>query len=246
MPSITERPIDVGSRAVASTLAQKLVDATTGNKDGIVGNEDQPAGGALHTTWFDTNPLLFKLKETIDAGLSKSDEQQRLGIFLAGFEKTVGAPSTLARPDHVSAPDWNAYLVDKAITLTRLGRAPDSVVDQYVKASGTIDGEKLADRDVFTQTWAPTKAGEGSGKTLVFSPGFLETGRDYVDQIEQANALGYTCVVMDHQWAGLSSGDKGGIDSAAGITRDLASVVADAAQSGHHVVVVGTSMGGGA
>jgi alpha-beta hydrolase superfamily lysophospholipase len=237
--------LDVGSRARAELFSQLIDDATTGNKDGIAGNEDKIAGDVSGQTIFETNPLLFKLKETIDAGFSKLPEEQKLATFLAGAEKAWGRPvSDVPKPSFVSQQDWNAHLVDKAIQLVRLGRDPSSVTDKYVHASGTVEGMKLADRELFTQTWAPT--GPSNGETLVFGPGFLEDHDDYIEQIETANKLGYTCEVYDQQWAGLTSGAHGQIDDAYGITRDAAAVCADAAQSGNHVILVGTSMGGGA
>jgi pimeloyl-ACP methyl ester carboxylesterase len=236
--SFGEPPISLGSRAVVATLAKKLDDAT-------LGNEARKAGDASSARLFDTNPILFKMRAFFEVGFSKRDEESRLGAFLAAAEKAWGTPiTTQARPAHVSSEDWNAHLVDKAITLVRLGRAPDDVRDGFVHAKGKVDGHAIAERDIFTQTWAPI--GEPSGKTIVISPGFLETGRNYVEQIEMVNKLGHKVVVMDHQWAGLSEGKKGGIDRGFGITRDVAAVAADAAQDGNEAVLVGTSMGGGA
>lgn len=244
MPTI----LDVGSAARAKLFTQLIDDATTGNKDGIAGNETKQAGDVSGQTIFETNPLLFKLKETIDAGFSKLPEEQKLAAFLAAAEKAWGRPvSDVPKPSFISQQDWNAHLVDKAIQLVRLGRDPSSVVDKYVHASGSVEDMKLADRELFTQTWAPT--GPSNGKTLVFGPGFLEDHNDYVEQIQIANKLGYTCEVFDQQWAGLTSGASGQIDDAYGIARDTAAVAADAAQSGgggNHVILVGTSMGGGA
>ncbi len=241
MPAI----LNLGSRATVATLNKKLDDATVGNKDGLVGNEPGTVGEGKRAGAFDTNPILFKLRAFFEVGASKVDEEARLTQFLGAAEKAWDHKvSTLDKPAHVSAADWNAYLVDKAITLVRFGREPGEVTDAFVTARGSVDGHAIAERQVFTQTWKPTAP--ANGKTAVISPGFLETGRNYAEQIQLLNARGYEVVVMDHQWAGLSDGKQGGIDRGFGIARDLAAVTAKAAEGGNKVVVIGTSMGGGA
>ena len=236
MPIVPDRiangRLNLGSRATVATLVKKLEDATVGNKDGIVGNETQAAGQTAHTSLFDKNPMLFRMRA------------QKLTGFMKTFTAEFGPVTSLAKPADVSASDWDAHLVDKAITLVRLGRTPTDVEDKLVHASGSVNGADIKDRDVFTQKWRAT--GAPKNETVVISPGFLETGRNYTEQIQLLNAKGYDVVVMDHQWAGLSSGKKGGIDRGFGIARDVAAVVADAAQSGQRVSIMGTSMGGGA
>jgi alpha-beta hydrolase superfamily lysophospholipase len=232
-----------GSPAISRTLAEKLDDATSGNKDGIVGNERAAAGSTAGTSIFDTNPLLFGARALV-RGLLAPDDRARVQSFVTKFSEQHGPITTLARPAYVSEAAWNTFVADKAITLQRLGEAPSAVKEAIVRASGSVNGEAIAPRDIFTQTWAPD--GTPSGKTIVISPGFLETGRDYVEQIQLLRKLGHEVVVMDQQWAGLTSGDKGGIDRGFGITRDVAAVTAAAAQGGNEVILVGTSMGAGA
>ena len=241
-----------GSRATVATLLAKLEDATVGNKDGLVGNEAKKTGDASGASLFDTNPLLFKLRGSLSVGWSKKDEEAKLASFLGAVERELGPITTEKKPAWVSPADWNAHVVDKAITLVRLGRAPADAVDGFVKASGSVDGHAIAARDVFTQTWAASPGVKASGQTLVISPGFLETGRNYTEQIQLLNAQGHEVVVMDHQWSGLSGdpargeGAKGHIDRGFGIARDVAAVVAHVASSGKSVTLVGTSMGAGA
>jgi len=239
--------LSIQSRATLGTLVQKLNDATVGNKDGIVGNEDKPAGSPAGASAFDTNPMLFKLRAFF-ASDSRSSDEARLSGFLDAAEKTWGTPvSSLPRPAHVSAEAWSTHLVDKAITLVRLGREPGDITDGIVAARGSVDGQAIAPRDVFTQTFKAI--GTPSGKTIVMTPGFLESGRNYVEQAQLLNKAGHDVVVLDHQWAGLSSGgNQGGIDRGFGIARDVAAVVADVAarSPAQTVVIVGTSMGAGA
>lgn len=247
-----------GSRATVATLISRLEDATVGNKDGIVGNESRKAGDAGGANVFDTNPLLFQLRGFFSVGLSKKDENKRLGEFLAAFEKQLGPVTTQAKPAWVKQSDWNTYVVDKAITMVRLGRPPGDCVDGLVQARGSVDGHTIEPRDVFTQTWKPPAGVTPSGKTVVISPGFLESGRNYVEQIQLLNKQGHEVVVMDHQWAGLSGnptkgdggGAKGHIDRGFGIARDVAAVAAHVAAQGgaqgKNITLVGTSMGAGA
>jgi len=234
-----------GSRAQVSTFIAKLADAT-GNKDGIVGNETSAKNTAPKTTWFDTNPLLFSLKQHLAVGFSKADETAQLAQFLGAFEKSAGPVTTLPRPAHVSVEDFNGFQLDKAITLVRFGRDPASVTDHVVSARGSVDGNAIAPRDVFVQRFAPQ--GTPSGKTIVVSPGFLEDGRNHIEQAMLLSEKGHAVVVLDHQWAGLSSSSNGGIDRGFGIARDVAAVAGWAAAEapGTQLILLGTSMGAGA
>ena len=46
----------------------------------------------------------------------------------------------------------------------------------------------------------------------MLSPGFQETGRNFYEQIQLLNQQGHDVLVMDHQWAGYTSGEKGTLD----------------------------------
>lgn len=239
-----------GGRAQVTTFLAKIADAT-GNKDGIVGNEDKAANVPAGQSWFDKNPLLFGLKQNLAAGWSKADENEKLRGFLEATEKTLGGPvTTLARPAHVDAAQWNAFQLDKAISLVRFNRAPGDVSEHVVSARGAVDGHAIAERDVFVQRFAPNPppGTAPSGQTFVISPGFLETGRNYHEQADLLTKQGHAVVVMDHQWAGLSQGKPGGIDRGFGIARDVAAVAAwaHAQFPNEKITLVGTSMGGGA
>ncbi len=226
---------------------RKIDDATTGNKDGIVGNEGVPANTASGGSIFDRNPILFALKQSLAAGWSKADENEKLSVFLEATEKTFGTPvTTLVRPDHVDLETWNAFRLDKAIQLVRFGQVPANVSDHIVKAQGSVDGHAIAPRELFVQRFAPQ--GKPSGQTFVLSPGFLETGRNHLEQAQLLTKRGHAVVVLDHQWAGLSQGDRGGIDRGFGVARDVAAVVAwtHGQDPQSKITVVGTSMGGGA
>lgn len=234
-----------GSRAQVTTFLEKIADAT-GNKDGVLGNEAGPKDSAPGGV-FAKNPILFGIKQNLAAGWSKSDENAKLAGFLEATTQAFGGPVTsLAKPARLSDETWNAFQLDKAISLVRFERSPSQVHEHIVKASGSVDGHAIAARDLFVQRFEPV--GPPSGKSFVISPGFLETGRNYLEQACLLTSQGHAVVVLDHQWAGLSEGDRGGIDRGFGIARDVAAVVAwqNAEHPGEKVAVIGTSMGGGA
>ncbi len=249
-PPRTSFDAGFGGRAQVTTFLEKIADAT-GNKDGIVGNEGNAANVPAGQSWFDKNPLLFGLKQNLAAGWSKADENEKLRGFLEATEKTLGGPvTTLSRPAHVDVQQWNAFQLDKAISLVRFDRKPGDVTEAVVSAKGDVDGHAIAARDVFVQRFAPNppKGTPASGQTFVISPGFLETGRNYQEQADLLTKQGHAVVVMDHQWAGLSEGKAGGIDRGFGIARDVAAVAAwvHAQFPNEKITLVGTSMGGGA
>lgn len=232
-----------GSRARVATLLGLVHDAQ-GNRDGIIGNEDRPAR-ALDGRTPPANPVAFAATRALSVGWSKRDEERKLTAFLTSVEQRMGAVTDLDRPRHVASADWAAFRLAKAATLVRFDRTPTDVRDSIVRASGDVDGQPIADRDLFTQHIAARPPLRGT--TVVMAPGFLETGRSYLEQAMLLSDAGYDVVVFDQQWAGLSQGDRGGIDRGFGVARDVAAVAADAAAKtpSNRVVLIGTSMGGG-
>lgn len=238
-----------GSRAQVGALHAAMEDAL-GNKDGLFGNEDLPKGALDRSSFFDRQPVLNRLKVGAQTGLSARDEIERLSRFVSAQEERWGTSTTGLSASEIT--DFERFRTEKAIALTRFGRTPEEVLDVIIPAKGSVDGQEIAPRDVFAQVWKPV--GEPSGKVVVMSPGFLQTGRNFYEQIDLLNREGHEVVVMDHQWAGYSSGPKGGIDRGFGVARDVAAVAAFAhgrAQAVYsdrspEVVLVGTSMGAGA
>lgn len=236
-----------GSRAQIGATHQLLVDLQQGNADGVIGNESRPAGTTGNL--FERSPVGQRLAASTSLGVSAKDEIDALATAVAGAERAWGMP--------VIAPDVRArmnggdlYAAQKAIRLLQLGRTPADVVDGFITAKGSVAGQAIAPRDLHFQTFAPI--GPPSGTTVVVSPGYLETGRTFDEQVQQLNRAGHTVVVMDHQWAGQSDGRPGGIDRGFGITRDTAAMAAFAAAqaeqtfgTGAEVVVFGNSMGAG-
>ncbi|MFZ5471435.1 MAG: alpha/beta hydrolase [Myxococcota bacterium] len=220
-----------------------------GNKDGLPRNEAARAG-TVKGSAFDRNPLANKLRSALEPGWSTADEEQRLDGFISAQEKIWGRPVTDLASGSVS--QFDRLRAEKAVALVRFGRTPADVSEGLIEAKGKVDGQPIEARQVFWQRWKPI--GPFSGKVVVLSPGFLQTGRNFYEQIQLLNRAGHEVVVMDHQWAGHGSGKKGGIDRGFGIARDVAAVTAFAqqvadrehAEKPHELVLLGTSMGGGA
>ena len=233
----------IGSRTNVAALMGAMKDAQ-GNKDGIFGNEGLPKNGLGKSRFVDRQPALSRVDAFLSVGLSKRDEVAELSRFVADQERRWGEPATNLDPSSIR--DFGRFRAEKATALTRFDRRPGDVVDGFVAARGSVDGQSIAPRDVFVQHWKPV--GQPNGTTVVVSPGFLQTGRNFYEQIDLLNRRGYDVVVMDHQWAGWGSGAKGGIDRGFGIARDLAAVTAHAQslKKDNRVVLLGTSMGAGA
>jgi pimeloyl-ACP methyl ester carboxylesterase len=236
-------PTNFGSRANVSALVGAMKDAL-GNKDGIFGNEGQAKGSLADSGFVDGQPALARLDAFLAPGLSTRDEVAALTRFVTEKERAWGEPTTTLSPDTIQ--EFGRFKAEKAAALTRFDRKPGDVVDAFVSARGSVDGQAIAPREVFTQHWKPV--GTANGTTVVMSPGFLQTGRNFYEQIDTLNRQGYDVVVMDHQWAGWGSGVQGGIDRGYGIARDLAAVTAHAqgVAKDNQVVLLGTSMGAGA
>lgn len=235
-----------GTRSQINATIQDLADAK-GNRDGIWNNEGTTGG---HGNIFERQPLVAKLTQFVGAGVSTQDEIAQLKSFRAGQEAQWGQPVT--QLDLNTLQDGELFAAQKAIALTRMGRSPADVTEGFVRAAGRVDGESIAPRDVFWQRFRPE--GEPSGKVVVVSPGFQETGRNFYEQIQQMNRLGHDVVVMDHQWAGQTEGTPGGLDRGFGVARDVAAVTAFAQQivkqeyqgtPQSEVVLFGNSMGAG-
>ncbi len=218
--------VSFGSRARVGALRDLVAEATTGKV-------------AEHSS----NPLLYSIEESLSVGLTKHAEERNLAKFLTTYIAKNGPLTTLERPAHVAPADWNGFLVQKAATLLKAGRTPADVSELTVNASGSVDGQPIDARTLFAQRYKAQ--GPANGTTIVIAPGFLETGRSYAEQALALSAKGYEVVVFDQQWAGMSTGNAGGIDRGFGIARDVAAVTAKAAEGGNEIIILGTSMGGG-
>lgn len=245
MTRIAHRPSPVTRSQLGGTV-QELKDLL-GNKDGIWGNEQKPAGTTGDA--FDTNPLALRVRMAATTGLSAADEQKLLADFVKEREAAWGRPvMDPAVKEQLNGGEL--FAAQKAIALTRYGRDPADVSERFVTASGKVNGKDIAASRVFTQHFEPI--GQPTGDVVVMSPGFLETGRAFLEEVDRLCKAGAYVVVMDHQWAGQTEGKKGGIASGESIALHVAAVVEDAVRIGKarygddlHVAIVGESMGGG-
>tara|TARA_B100000609_G_C17222795_1_gene441759 strand:- start:8878 stop:10164 length:1287 start_codon:yes stop_codon:yes gene_type:complete len=240
-------PAGWGSRSQLAATMKELADVQ-GNRDGIWNNEDQSPGS--HGNIFERNPLTSKLAQSFSTGLSTTDEVNALQQFREAKEAQWGQPVTqlpLERLKH-----GELFATQKAIALERMGRTPAEVTEGFVTAAGKVDGQEIPPRELFYQRFAPSST--PSGKVIVLSPGFQETGRNFYEQIEQLNKEGHDVIVMDHQWAGQSDGQPGRVDSGFGVARDVAAMTAFAQQvvdseytdnPDAGVMLYGNSMGAG-
>jgi alpha-beta hydrolase superfamily lysophospholipase len=189
------------------------------------------------------NPVVQKVMDWLQPGLSTSADQKKLAAFVASEESKWGQATTdLPRG---SIKNQDLFVAQKAIALAKYGRTPADVTEGFVDAAGSVDGQAIAPRKIFWQEWKPI--GKPSGRLVVISPGFQETGRSFYDQINLMNKEGDDVIVMDQQWAGYSQGSPGGLDRGFGVARDVAAVAAFAheARPDEKLVLFGNSMGAG-
>jgi pimeloyl-ACP methyl ester carboxylesterase len=244
---IDKNPSAWGTRAQLGATMKELADLK-GNKDGIWGNETEKKGSTGNV--FERNPGALAVKNAFSTGISTKDEIQQLADYVSSVEAKAGRPVLSPGVDkELKSP--GLFAAQKSIALERIGRDPTTITDKFIDAKGSVDGERISDRRVFTQHFPPT--GTPTGNVVVVSPGFLETGRTFYEQIDALNKAGHDVVVMDHQWAGQSQGSPGGIDRGFGIARDTAAVTAYAAElqrekygdKAGSVAILGNSMGAG-
>lgn len=220
-----------------------------GNRDGLWSNENDPSG--THSGVLGRNPLALKAHSALLSHNDLAGQIEELQRFRFSREADWGAPVT--QLDISQLKDGELFAVQKAIALTRMERQPQEVSEGFIQAAGQVDGQNIAARDLFWQRFAPV--GEPSGKMVVMFPGFLQSGRNFYEQIEELNQEGHDVLVMDQQWAGQSRGGRdGGVDRGYGVARDVAAMTAYAqtqldadygTHPGKELILMGTSLGGG-
>src|SRR5579872_706131 len=121
------------------------------------------------------NPLASKIEDFFAPGLSTRGDKKKLASFVAEKEKEWGAPVSDLPAGSIKNQDL--FLAQKAIALARFGRSPADVTEGFVDAKGSVFGQTIAPRKIFWQRWKPI--GTPSGRLVVISPGFQETGRNF-------------------------------------------------------------------
>jgi pimeloyl-ACP methyl ester carboxylesterase len=193
-------------------------------------------------------PLLNRLSASLRTRIQPTMTREQVDTFVRAQQERLG-PLTTLKP--TSFQHYGAFVTEKALALNAFGRTPADVTETFVKASGSVDGQRIEDREIFVQHWSPVGANP-TGKVFVVSPGYQETGRSFYEQVDMLTRKGNDVFVMDQQWAGYSGGRPGAIDRGFGVARDVASVSAYANQfakaqypSGNQVILFGNSMGAG-
>jgi alpha-beta hydrolase superfamily lysophospholipase len=244
-------PAGWGSLSQVAATYDELLDLQ-GNRDGIWENESDPAGTVKGIgTTLPLKPWLDKASEYLK-GIHLKTHLTALESFMAQNKQRWQQPATRVASSQLKNPAL--FEAQKTLLLSRLGRTPAEITEGFVRAEGRVMGQTIAPRNVFWQRFRPI--GRANGKVVVLSPGFQETGRNFIEQVQALNKQGFDVVVMDHQWAGQTQGGQpGGLDRGFGVARDVAAVAAyaqaeivkkDYAQSPQaELILFGNSMGAG-
>lgn len=216
-----------------------------GNQNRILFDE------AKDTPGYQRNILAQYGQAAASVGLSRRDEETFIQDIVGALEARWGQPISNLPIDTVPKRGLE-MLIRKASQLQRLGMQPSDLTDVVLKASGSVNGVQTRDQNIFAQHFrAP--ADLATGKVVVVSPGFQETGRSFEAQIKEMLQRGYDVVAMDHQWSGHSDGEEGSFDCAEGLARNVAAVSAyaqsivqteHADKPGAEAILFGNSMGG--
>lgn len=193
-----------------------------GNNDGIWENEKDLKGllrgvgtNSDFKEWFE------KPKDGRKNTISTTLIIKELNDFLSAQEQRWKLKATFLDSNKIKY--GKLFSVQKAINLLRFNRKPSDVVEGFVKSDGKVNGIKIESRDIFWQRFKPISA--PNGKMILFSPGYQETGRNFYEQIDKLNKIGFDVVVMDHQWGGQTKVQyQGVLDRGYGLALDVASM----------------------
>ena len=200
----------------------------------------------------------FRGREVVNTGAGRkafrrgaSHWHSRLSAFRAECEGNWGEAVTEVASGLLRHGEL--FSVRKALALKELGRTPGQVTEGFITATGTVDGNRIEPREIFYQRFRPTAS--PLRRMLVVSPPFGITGRNYFMAASRLNELGYDVLLMDHQWAGQTSGTQGRLDRGFGVARDVAAVAAYASRAVQKeygeapdagVTLIGKNLGGSA
>lgn len=238
------------NRAQISELA-KTLDNALSRLGSHIAHHGNSRLSLLPKAAFSPPHMLQWLKATTALGVSAQGEAKRLKERVKILERdSWKAPVTCLDGSRIG--DIEAFRVEKASALLRFERTPAEVTEGFITANGSVNGQSISTRDIFWQRWAAR--GPASGRVIVISPGFHETGRHFYEHIALLNDAHHDVVVMDHQWAGHTMGGvTGGVDRGFGVARDLAAVAAFAQvwadheyqEAPHEVILLGSTLGAG-
>ncbi|MFN8671930.1 MAG: hypothetical protein U0457_07590 [Candidatus Sericytochromatia bacterium] len=209
---------DWGTKAQIAGTSLDLKDLR-GNKDGIWENERQDKNIVLGLGNTDLRTWIVNKPDTEKKDITSTVVLKELNDFLTSNEQKWGIKASTLDPNNIKA--GKLFIVQKAINLVRYNRQPAEVGDGFLKTGGSVSGYQSPSREIFWQRFKPI--GNPIGKLVIVMPDYPETGRNYLEQVNKLNKLGYDAVIIDPQWAGQSKYlYKGTIDRGYGLVADLA------------------------
>ena len=145
-----------GNRAQVKILEKRLAHAMTANG---------PGGGEVSGDITSTMPLFAAAKAALAVGLSRADEDEKIGRFLGEIEKQ--SPITkIAKPSHVSVSDWNVFRAEKGIACLAFGRDPHEVTEKMVRATSTRSTRRSASSCSRVSSGSRSPRYQGRNETL--------------------------------------------------------------------------------
>ena len=190
-----------------------------------------------------SNPILEKVRASLAAGVSITDEVQAIRDIVSYFEAHAGQPLIDSKVKYrLRTPELFSAI--KLCQMLKYNRDASALTEVFVHADAVrIAGCDIAARDIFVQHWHPV--GHPSGRTVVVTPGYQETGRCFSELAAELTNRGHHVFVLDNQAAGQTGKGNGSIDSGFGLARDIAAVARCVGRD-QKLSLVGNSICGGA
>lgn len=231
--------------SIAASSAAHAAGTTGAQRQNLDGARRRPALPEAALSMTGRQALLYKGKafaRGLVPGAAAANDR-----IVRKLERALWSGTPVTRTTALTGHELSDFRAEKASMLVRLALHPDQVTEGFLEAGrSTVSGREIAARRI----WVQTISARGNRKNQVYvpAPGFLESSTDYEEVVRQKLHEGYDVVTYDQQWAGRTrrpdgSRDQGGVDSAFGIGRDFAAVVAYASTLGK-VHTAAISMGG--
>lgn len=234
------------SDARLSRAQKAAVKQADGNQNGVLFDE-----GERGPPKWARNVVVQYGQAAASVGLSRRDEEVLITDLLGALETKWGAPVTDLPLDAI--PKRGVEMaIRKASMLVRMGLEPHRVEDFVLDVSGRLGASRARDQRIFGQHFRADPEA-ASGKVVVLTPGFQETGRSFEKQVGEMLGRGYDVVTFDAPWAGHSDGAEGTFDSIEALGRNVNAVCAYAesrrlalhgGRDDSELVLMGNSMGG--
>ena len=182
-------------------------------------------GAPVRTRFIDRNPLARRINAAFHA-LDKAKTFRNIALLVDKQEKAWG--ETVSVPNDRAIPSRLLFKAEKTASLVRMKLKPSMVSEGWIEVGESlVAGEVIPARRVFYRRYRAQ--GEPSGRVVVASPGYQETGRNFDTQVPILVRQGDEVLTIDHQWAGYTARPKGvgaanpgGFDGAFSVARDAA------------------------